>query len=264
MKIQYASDLHLEFEGNSKYFQKQPLKVTGEILILAGDIHVFNSDQFLQEPFWDWASKNYKQVIIAYGNHEYYHGLDLSTMKDGFKYKIRDNVYYYYNCVIPIGDLDIIVSTLWSHISKEHEKDCENGVNDFRLIKYGEEKLNAKIFNEEHKKCLDFIKKSLSESKAKTKIVVTHHVPSNLLNAKEFEGSAINEAFTVDLTDYIKTCGAKYWIFGHSHRNINKVIGKTSCLSNQLGYIMYGENKTFSLDKNINLGNQKCLKCFVF
>ena len=42
MKIQYASDLHLEFKENSKYLMKNPLKVTGEILILAGDIHVFN------------------------------------------------------------------------------------------------------------------------------------------------------------------------------------------------------------------------------
>ena len=40
-------------------------------------------------------------------------------MKDGFQYKIRDNIYYYYNCVIKINDVDIIVSTLWSHISEK-------------------------------------------------------------------------------------------------------------------------------------------------
>ena len=258
MKIQYASDLHLEFQENSQYMKDEPLKVKGDILILAGDIHVFNSDEFMKDPFWDWASKNYKQVIVAYGNHEFYNGLDLSTMKDGLKYKIRDNIYYYYNCVISIGDIDIIVSTLWSYINKENEKACENSVSDFKLIKYGEEVLNAKIFNEEHKRCLDFIKASLSGSKAKTKIVVTHHVPSSLLTAKEFQGSDINEAFTVDLTDYIKTCGAKYWIFGHSHRNINKVIGKTSCLCNQVGYIFDDENETFSHDKCIKISEHKC------
>ena len=92
----------------------------------------------------------------------------------------------------------------------------------------------------------------MNESKAKTKIIVTHHVPSNLLTAKEFQGSSINEAFTVDLTDYIKKCGAKYWIFGHSHRNINKVIGKTSCLCNQLGYDSW-EHTTFDHEKIIDL-----------
>ena len=159
MKIQYASDLHLEFEDNIQYFISNPLKVTGDILILAGDIHVFGSEGFMENPFWDWASKNYKQVIIAYGNHEYYKECDLSTMKDGCKYKIRDNVYYYYNCVITIDDIDIIVSTLWSYINKENELACQMGVNDFRLIKYNGNVLTPEIFNNEHKKCLDFIKK---------------------------------------------------------------------------------------------------------
>ena len=72
MKIQYASDLHLEFKANTDFIVSNPLKVTGEILILAGDIHVIGSENFMENPFWDWASKNYKQVIVAYGNHEYY------------------------------------------------------------------------------------------------------------------------------------------------------------------------------------------------
>ena len=57
----------------------------------------------------------------------------------------------------------------------------------------------------------------------------------------------------MDLTDYIEKCGANYWIFGHSHRNINKVIGKTSCLCNQVGYVMANEHTTFNHKKNIDL-----------
>ena len=262
MKIQYASDLHLEFNSNTNYIINNPLKVTGEILILAGDIIVIDSEKYLENPFWDWASKNYKQVIVAYGNHEFYNEYDLSTMKNGFKLKIRDNIYYYYNCVIPINDIDIIVSTLWSYIQDKNKQACERCVNDFKRIKWGENTLTADKFNEEHKRCLEFVKKSLSESKAKTKIVVTHHVPSALLTAKEFQGSEINEAFTVDLTEFIKKCGAKFWIYGHSHRNINKVIGKTSCLCNQVGYISYNEQETFNNEVNIDL-NKKSSKCIL-
>ena len=263
MKIQYASDLHLEFYSNAEFIKENPIKVTGEILILAGDIHVVGANDFMNAPFWDWASKNYKQVIVAYGNHEFYNDCDLSTMKDGYKYKIRDNIYYYYNCVINLGDVDIIVSTLWSHINKEHEKDCVSNISDFKLIKLNGKTITAEDFNNEHKRCLDFIQKSMNESKAKKKIIVTHHVPSRLLTAKEFQGTNVNDAFTIDLTDYIKKCGAKYWIYGHSHRNINKKIGKTMCLCNQVGYLSEEEQETFNNEVNIDL-NQKDSKCKVY
>ena len=57
-------------------------------------------------------------------------------MTDGFKYKIRDNVYYYYNCVIKYDNIDIIVSTLWSFINEKNEFFCRLGVNDFYQINY--------------------------------------------------------------------------------------------------------------------------------
>ena len=37
MKIQYASDLHLELSGNSKYVSEIPFEVIGDVLVLAGD-----------------------------------------------------------------------------------------------------------------------------------------------------------------------------------------------------------------------------------
>ena len=41
MKIQYCSDLHLEFPVNKEYFITNPIKPEGEILLLAGDIIPF-------------------------------------------------------------------------------------------------------------------------------------------------------------------------------------------------------------------------------
>ena len=70
MKIQYASDLHLEFKENSNYLKQHPLTVSEEILVLAGDIGYIGDDNYSKHPFWDWASENYKQVIVVPGNHD--------------------------------------------------------------------------------------------------------------------------------------------------------------------------------------------------
>ena len=254
MRIQYASDLHLEFRENWRILRQDgPMDVCGDILVLAGDIGYLGDDNYVTHPFWDWASENYRQVIVALGNHEFYKFFDLSSLRDGFVGEIRSNVHYYYNSVVHIDDIDFIVSTLWSHIDFEDAYAAEHGVTDFRRILYGEDVLTYAEFNREHQRCLDFIKKSVSESCAMHKIVVTHHVPSFQLMSPEFHGSRLNGAFTVELADYIENSGIEYWIYGHSHRNIDRTIGTTQCICNQFGYAFHNEHLSYDRGKYIEL-----------
>ena len=254
MRIQYASDLHLEFADNWRVLkQEEPMNVRGDILVLAGDIGYLGDDNYQTHPFWDWVSENYQQVIVVLGNHEFYKFYDLSSMHDGLIGEIRPNIHYYYNVVVHIQDIDIIVSTLWANITLEDAYITEHSVTDFRRILYGEDILTFADFNREHKRCLEFIKQSVADSTAKHKIVVTHHVPSFQLMSPEFQGSRINGAFTVELADYIATSGIDYWIYGHSHRNIDKIIGTTSCVCNQFGYAFHNEHLTFDRNKIIEI-----------
>ena len=128
-----------------------------------------------------------------------------------------------------------------------------DGVADFYRIVYGENLLRYSNFNSEHQRCLDFIKKSVSASHAKHKVVVTHHVPSYQLVAPEFQGRRINGAFTVELADYIADSGIDYWLYGHSHRKIDKTIGTTRCLCNQFGYVSHNEQLSFDRGKIIEV-----------
>jgi len=253
VKIQYASDLHLEFHDNSRFFKENPLIPVGDILILAGDIGYLNDDNYSKHPFWDWVSDRFNQTYVVVGNHELYKYFDLAKMPQGLVCSIRNNVNVYYNCVIHLNNVDIILSTLWAKIPLEDAYTTENGVTDFHRILYNDELLTWNKFNEEYEKCFAFIKKSVAGSDSKYKIVVTHHVPSFQLFSPDFAGSRINGAFVVELEEYIKTSPVSYWIYGHSHRNIDKQIGNTQCVCNQLGYVFHNEHLTFNPQKIIDI-----------
>lgn len=254
MKIQYASDIHLEFAENSSYLKKHPLTVSGEVLVLAGDIGYLGDDNYEKHPFWTWASENYREVIVVPGNHEFYKLFDIDKLYNGWSYRIRPGVTCYYNAVIPLGnDTELIVTTLWGRIGLQDAYQTEAGVSDFKRIRSGMELLSWMRFNEEHERCFRFLSDSVRCSRAKHIIVATHHVPSFELMSGEFKGSALNGAFTVELDDFIADSPIEYWIYGHSHRNINKVIGKTQCLSNQLGYVFQNENSSFSGNSYIEI-----------
>lgn len=102
MKIQYASDLHLEFKENSNFLKHHPLTVSAEVLVLAGDIGYIGDDNYSRHPFWGWASENYRQVIVIPGNHEFYKQFDISKLYDGWSLQIRENILCCYNSVIPL------------------------------------------------------------------------------------------------------------------------------------------------------------------
>ncbi|GHS87389.1 metallophosphatase [Bacteroidia bacterium] len=261
MKIQYASDLHLEFPENRKFLKENPLKPAGDVLVLAGDIG-YLAEYALNADFWDYVSANFRETIVVIGNHELYTYFDLADISDGLVMTIRPNVKVHYNAVVQIDNVDFIVSTLWSKIPIVDANITEKGVNDFYRIMYKGKRLSYNVFNEEHERCFDFIKKSVAErsrshrllGEVETKVVVaTHHVPSFELSSSDFAGSRINGAFTTELGNYIADSPIDVWIYGHSHRNIDKVIGTTRCVSNQLGYVHCGENTYFDCRKFIEI-----------
>ena len=170
-------------------------------------------------------------------------------MRNGWQLEIRHNVRVCYNSVIALNEeTDLIASTLWAHIPPSEEYLTERCVSDFKRIRNGEFRLSAQRFNEEHEVCRNFIEKAVSESNATRIVVATHHVPSFALMAEEFKDSSINGAFTVELAGMIAESRINCWIYGHSHRNIDKMIGSTRCVSNQLGYVFQNEHNTFRRD----------------
>jgi Icc-related predicted phosphoesterase len=243
MRIQYCSDLHLEFEKNSKYLVNAPLSVKGDVLILAGDIIPLH-DEFFNNTFFTFISHNYKQVFWVPGNHEFYYK-DITEYSKSYNISLGSNINIINNVNLQYEDVNFVFSTLWSKISSANEKNIEQSVSDFDCITHKSRKFNSGDFNQLHNESLSFIEQSLKNKKKKT-VVVSHHMPSSLCNSSIQNASPINEAFCVDLTNFIRNCNANFWLYGHSHFNQKPLyIGNTIMLTNQLGYVHNNEHSNF-------------------
>jgi hypothetical protein len=86
------------------------------------------------------------------------------------------------------------------------------------------------------------------------KVVVTHHVATYKNYPEKYKDSIINEAFAVELFDLIESTAPDYWVYCHTHVNTTDFeIGETQLLTNQLGYVKYGEELGFSTDRKFIL-----------
>jgi len=251
-KIQYASDLHLEFPKNKEFFNANPLVPNGDILILAGDIVPFAVMDKHQD-FFSFLSDNFQMTYWIPGNHEYYY-FDAVAKSGTFYEEIRSNVILLNNSVVQHQDTKLIFSTLWSRISPANQWSIERGLSDFHVINYNGHRFTADDYNHLHTDCINFINQELKVNDADKTIVVTHHVPTFKKYPKIYKNSTLNEAFAVELFDTIEASKVDYWIYGHSHYNTKDFeIATTQMLTNQLGYVQRNENERFNPLKYFNI-----------
>jgi len=252
MKIQYCSDLHLEFPENREYIQKHPLKPEGDILILAGDIVPF-CIMHEHSGFFDRISGNFEMTYWLPGNHEYYYS-DIAERSGFVNETIRNNVLLINNTSQVIEGIRFIFSTLWTNISPDNQFEIRQRLSDFHTIKKDGRGLSPDDYNHQHEQGLKFLKNELTTYIDQQKIVVTHHVPTFKNYPEKYRGDSLNEAFSVELFNDIEGSNVRYWIFGHHHENVDEFsIGKTKLVTNQLGYVKYGENRNFQSDKLLEI-----------
>lgn len=250
MKIQYASDLHLEFDSNTQFLKEHPLQVVGDVLVLAGDILLFGEKLTSEHPFWDWCSDHYAHTLVVPGNHEYYNRVDVLSTLDHFTYALRRNVIYLNNRSISLGDTELFFTTLWTKVNDDELAGVQTGMTDCHRIACGKHLLLATDYGRLHDKCMTWLQEALGKSTAQHKVVVTHHCPI-VAEDPRYAGNGLSSAFVVDLEDMIEQSGIDYWIYGHTHWNARRgtKIGHTTLLTNQMGYLTHGGEEGFAPDE---------------
>jgi predicted phosphohydrolase len=250
--VQYASDLHLEFPENKAFLRNNPLIPSADILLLAGDVVPFASME-KNADFFRFASDHFEETYWVPGNHEYY-GSDVSEKGTGFQQDILPNVHLIQNVTVQKEGLRLIFSTLWGHVPPDQGWYIERNMSDFHWIRDGKYSFSSESFNRLHAHSLSFISSALRTPAEGQTIVVTHHVPTFSHYPPEYRESRLNPVFAVELFDLIEGSKADFWIYGHHHRNIPEfLIGATHMLTNQVGYVAHGEQRTFDPAKTIVL-----------
>jgi len=252
LKIQYASDLHLEFPANKEFLNRHPLKPVGEVLVLAGDIVPFAVMDKHQD-FFSYVSDHFENTYWLPGNHEYYY-FDIAEKTGILHEAIRSNVFLVNNTSVVHNHVQLIFSTLWSHLSPGLQWQIENCLSDFHLIKPKGHRFSAELYNQLHTDSLEFIIVELKMVLEEKVAVFSHHCPTFLNYPDQYKGDVLNEAFAVELYDLIESSNIDCWVYGHHHSNTPEFcIGKTKLITNQLGYVQRNEHKLFETNKLINI-----------
>lgn len=257
VKINYLSDLHLEFYDSLDFHKIFKFDNDGEILCLCGDIG-YPEDK-IYEDFLNYCSKKFKHVFLVSGNHEYYSTNNSKTIKST-NIMLEDlcskfnNVYFLNNKIkyLPEFKLYFIGSTLWTKIPENLSKTkAKDYYNDFKKIYYEWENLKFPLdgdyLNFLNKEAVNFLGNSLNIYKDHNKIVLTHHLPTYKIISEKYKNCDYNYFFANNLDDLIKNNNINAWLCGHSHTPNKINIDKTIITLNPIGYP--DENQNINLNE---------------
>jgi predicted phosphodiesterase len=239
--LRIASDLHLEWVRDLAKHQDvlPPDELDKEsILVLAGDI---GSGKPLLA-FLNVLVDRFPHVVYIPGNHEYYgsQGYEQWNEQAEVKYGNFSNLTFAPGTIedIEIDGLQIIATTLWTDCGKGDPVTMgavRRGLNDFNgaIPNFSVEKSM-----ELHEVAREGIASSLRRTGTEIKkVVVTHHTPSHLLSNIRWKGQLANAGFHSNCEDLMtEDWSPQAWVFGHTHDQVVRKIGKTLCVNNPKGY----------------------------
>jgi Icc-related predicted phosphoesterase len=246
IKIQFASDLHLEFEHSPSARLALPVARDATALVLAGDVH---SDLDGLDTFVRPLATRVPVILVA-GNHEYFthefesHREALRAWAAGIP-----DVHFLENDSVEVDGVTFLGATLWSNFDDARPallKEAISMMTDYAVIADRTDpsgRLRPERILREHQQSIDFLERELRTRDRARTVIVTHHAPS--LRSTRQKGEDWDCLYGSDLDAMIESCGPALWIHGHVHDSFEYTIGGTTVVCNPRGYLGYGENPRF-------------------
>lgn len=234
MKIQIASDLHLEFLER-RFPDFRVIEPCGaDLLVLAGDIH---TNVRACDVFRDWPCP----VLLLHGNHELYGSVAEDVLA---QLRARGNVgsvrYLEQDAAI-IDGVRFLGCCLWTDYALDGDSQqamrlAEAAIMDHKAIRTRDGRFRPEDALDLHLQARDWLKQALAQPHDGPTVVCTHHAPHAGSIHPQYAGNPHNPAFVSDLTEMLGT--ADLWIHGHVHNSFDYRIGDTRVVANPRGYAL--------------------------
>ena len=237
MKVQIASDLHLEFLQRLFPGERLISPAHGaDLLVLAGDIA--NGIEAI-ELFRNWPVP----VLYLAGNHEFFGHAIEQVRIDLRKAAAGTSVVFMDNDVVDFGGVRFLGTTLWTdyrlELNRTQRQLMENAelrINDHFQIRCSDGKFTAERALAEHEIARAWLNHELEKPYDGTTVVISHHGPHPLSVHPRYVGEALNAAFVSNLTELLPK--ADLWIHGHVHDNFYYRVAGCRVVANPRGYAL--------------------------
>lgn len=248
LRVQIASDLHIEFYGTAAtQVPKHLIVPNAPILALLGDIGLAFTDSLRE--FLHYQADQFEKVLFVLGNHEFYNvGRSKHSVSEqmGWLKKVceeRDNIHLLEKDSMDLYGIRILGTSLWSDIPDDMLGDAEMAMNDYAKTynhAKGEEprNLTASETCEWYQRNVQWLCGELAKAKREgvPTLVLTHHTPQlNGTSHPIYAGNPLACCFSSDLTKLL-SFPIKAWACGHTHYNFDFYVGGSRLVSNQRGY----------------------------
>lgn len=240
MKIRLLSDLHAE--GG---FDRELLKTHGEdVTVIAGDLHTGADNVWsMLKQFAD----HQPNIVFVSGNHEYYHNNVRDFDSTLTEWSKGTGIHFLNPGSVKIGNVTFIGGTLFTNFSDDHisKVTVPRMINDFRLAREysGGPFVNADFYSKKYEEHSAFFKEAYNKIES-TKVFISHFLPDRVCIDKQYQGPDLtNNYFSNNLGDWISELKeVPYFLFGHTHSNVDLMIGGVNMRANPYGY---GKNNNY-------------------